>query len=238
MSVFSTIFALVGPHTNGDARAPELSPAQRGLVTVSALLGALGLVAVWGLVANPTGIGISLRNSLTVPMLFLVSAIVCLPAIIVVSRLFVHTPGQTTTLLLGYALGAFGGALTLAATSPVVALYYHSSRVGGPLAAKASLVLGIAIGVLVFIRAGTRLTREDPSGSFRPNATRWVIGSVLIVSQLAVIAQLASTVDPIFAKRTRFGEGIDGLVLPRSEQGVTSRSVEEHPHDEAQGGIR
>ncbi len=218
MSAFSTILTLVAP-PEGAGPPPTLSRAQRGLLTVSALLGALVLVAVWGLVANPTGFGISLRNGVTVPMLFLVSAIVCLPSILVFSRLFVHSPGQTSSLLLGYSLGAFGGALTLAATSPIVALYYHSSRVGGPLAAKVSLVLGVVIGVLLFIRVGARLAAEDTSVSLRPAVGRWLTGGVLVMSQLAVMAQLASTVDPIFDHRTRFGQGVDGIAIPESHSG-------------------
>ncbi len=239
MSAFTSILALVGPSEDAAPASPPFrdggttqpsaqsnaervsservasmqlpaSSAQRSLIALSAMIGALVLVSLWGLAVNPVAIGTSLRNASTVPMLLLVSALVCLPAIVVFMRIFVYAPGRVSSLFLSYGLGAFAGSLTMAALAPVIALYYHSSHAAGPLVAKISVVVGLAVGTMIFTRVSARLAKPETTSSLVAIGTRWLTAALLVTGQLAVIAQLASTVDPILDHRTRFGQGIDG----------------------------
>ena len=177
--------------------------ATRLWLVVSALLASLALAAVWGLAAGSTQAGLAFTNAYKVPGIVLLSALAALPAGLLTWKL-AGGPGRATDLVTSFAGGVLAGTLVLAVSAPIVALFYGSSQVGGPLLGQGSAFLALTVGFLVFGRgvlgraAGTRGARAVPA-------------VVLVVAQLACIVQLISLASPILPERTGWEHGIDRL---------------------------
>lgn len=215
-----------GPDTHNPASSSARSAAENGacvpvhgnhrseerlLTALVGLLGAVGLSALWGLAANAHGLTNALSNAIKVPMLLFVSSIAALPPILVFQRLTNHRDTRSRDLFVAYGVAMFGGALVLAVLAPIVALYQHSSSWAGPWVALGSAIVAFGVAMGVFARALTRLTA--------PRATRasiFAITLTLAIVQLAVLAQLASVVSPVFERRTAFGHGIDAVSNPKA----------------------
>jgi hypothetical protein len=205
MHTVATLFDLVAARPSSSPRA-ELGRSQRLFLAAFGLLCAIGFAAIWGLAVSGAGATGALANAVKVPMLLIVSGVVSLPAVLLFWKLTSAEGARASDLFAGYAVAVFGGTLVLAALSPLVALYVHSSSFAGPRVAIASAVVALAAGTVLFARALERLL---PAGARR--RTLAVPVTLMLVAQLATLSQLASVVSPVFGHRTSFGRGIDGL---------------------------
>jgi hypothetical protein len=186
------------------AKAPE-GRARRGVLAFVGLLGGVVCAGIWGACATANLAGAT-SNLVKVPMLLVVSALATLPAVLFFTQLFGGGRTRASDLFLAYSAAFFGGTLTLAVLSPIVALYEHSSRFFGPYASMASVVAGLAVAVVLLVRTLRRVASSaTPWTTFLPSVI------ALVVLQGAALAQLSSSVSPVFDHRTRFGHGVDGL---------------------------
>jgi len=206
MSSVSLLLDLVHARSSDAEPRPDLGRAQRLFLAALGMLCAIGFASLWGLAASPTTAHAAIVNAVKVPMLLIVSGAVSLPAVVLFCKLASGAAARTSDLLLGYSVAVFGGTLVLAALSPLVALYQHSSAFAGPMVALASAVIAVAVGGAIFVRALGRLVAP---GTRR--RTMAVPVTLMVVVQLAALAQLASVVSPVFGARTRFGRGVDAL---------------------------
>lgn len=208
MVTFDRLLELVSPReATSESRA--LTRNERLLFAALAFLAALGLGAIWGVAAGSHDGHLALDNIGKVPVLLVGSSLVSLPVGLLVFRL-TATRGRATDMMVAHALGAFTGCLSLALLSPIVALYQYSSSFAGVPVAIASAALGVIVAVLVLIRVLRKLSPE-----IAVRAYGVPVGLVLVM-QLAALAQLASITTPVFPTRTPLGRGVDGLVnLPR-----------------------
>jgi hypothetical protein len=189
-----------------DSSSLSLGRSQRLFLAAFGVLCAIVFAAVWGLAVSATTAPAALANAVKVPMLLVVSGAVSLPAVLLCWKLTTSEGAPALDLLAAYAVAVFGGTLVLAALSPLVALYAHSSGFAGPYVALGSAVVGLVAGAALFRRALGRLL---PPGT--PRRTIALPVALMLVVQLATLSQLASVVSPVFAHRTAFGRGVDAL---------------------------
>lgn len=188
---------LIGP-TRGE---PVGSRAERSLLALSCMVGALAGAAVWGIAAGSDGGHLALRNALIVPMLVLLSTLVALPLVLLVLRLLAPGPRMRDLVLL-HAASQFAGAAVLLLISPLLLLYQLSSAWAGPVIGESSAVLAFLVACAVAVRVARKLASREV-----------LLPMVLLaVLQLAALAQLAAMAPPVFANRTWFGKGVDGAL--------------------------
>jgi Kef-type K+ transport system membrane component KefB len=185
------------------AKPPE-SRAGRLLLAVTAFLAALVCAGLWGLAAGSGSGRVAVGNLFEVPMLLVVSSLAALPAGLLAFRLTARG-GRSTDLLVAHASAIFAGSLVLALLAPIVALYQHSSAFAGPIVAFATAVIGVGVACAVLLRTLGKLVAREKRRAF------WPAVSLLLVLQLAALAQVASITAPVFPHRTAFGRGVDGL---------------------------
>ena len=184
----------------------EEGPARRAQIIISAALASTGFAALFGLAAGSTELGLAFANLYKMPMVILLSAVCAVPAGLLAWKLMGGTT-RPSNLLMGLAAGNFSGTLVLAAMAPVVALYYHSSAHLGGTLAMAAVYGGLAVGVLVLVRAIKQRAGEG--------ADRWTIGvpaTVLLVLQLACLVQFIYIASPILPELTVFDGGMDAML--------------------------
>lgn len=176
---------------------------------MNAALVSTGISLVWGIGASVRSPGMMLHNVWKVPAILLLGAAFSLPAAALMWRL-AGTPGRTVELLRSFFVGVLGGGLVLAAVSPLVGLYYGSSRFVGPTFAQGSVLVAMATGIAIFVRA-VLVSRpaETPKRRFiGPVAT------VVALFSLCVI-QLVAMFSPILPEPTVWDRGIDRAVRPQ-----------------------
>lgn len=201
---FGTVFQILGSRKT--AEPLDISRPARILLIASSLLAAIVLSGLWGLAATTTSLGAAGSNLVKVPTLILGSGLAAIPLVVVLWKLVGPPQSSVTSLLLAYAVALFGGALLLAVTAPIVAIYQYSSSFAGPSIAQVSAVLGFLGFMLLFIRA---LRRVSPVGT---NLRKLAVpASALLIVQVLAMAQLASSTTPVFKERTWFGRGVDGM---------------------------
>ncbi len=205
MQTLASLVDFVSPRPKNDA--PQ-GATERAWVAATAVLASVVLTGLWGLASNAAGASAA-GNVVKVPVLLVVSALASLPAALLVWKLLGTRGARATDLLVAYAVALFGGTAVLAALSPIVLLYQHSSARFGPAVAQASAWVAFATGVLVFARVLGRLV---PAGASRRVLAAPV--ALLLVLQGAALTQLASTTSPIFGERTALGRGVDGWAGP------------------------
>jgi hypothetical protein len=204
METFRDLLDLVSPRP-AHAVAPP-GPKRRLFLACSAGLSSMALAAVWGLSSNATSWDAALGNAVKVPMLIVVSAVAALPLVMLLCKLVGGPGARASDLLVAHAVATFGGTLVLAALSPIVALYQHSSAWAGTGVALGSAVAGGVAGALLLVRAVRRLGGEAAS-----RRAFLVPVCALVAVQLLAMSQLASVTSPVLAHRTAFGRGVDGL---------------------------
>jgi hypothetical protein len=177
----------------------------RARLAVTALFGALLMASVWGALAGLSVPALALSNALRVPVVVLLAALAAVPPGMLAWKLTgAHVRGSA--LLLAYSLGTFVGTLVMAALSPVVALYYHSSSWAGPVLALGSILAGILAGLWVFFR---RAYASLPSAEKRRSLGFPV--TVFAGLQLAALFQLVALAGPMLPERTGLDRGVDGI---------------------------
>jgi hypothetical protein len=202
------LFDVVSPKRRADG---GLTTTERMLVAVVALLASLALAALWGIAAGTQGGHWAFGNAVTVPVLIVVSSLAALPLGLVAWKL--TTPdGRALDLVVGHAAGAFAATLVLALLAPLIALYQHSSAWAGPVVAMGSVAVALVVGLAIFVRVIGKLVPDS-------TARRAFIApaALVLVAQLAALAQLCALTSPILPRRTAFGRGIDGVGGASSE---------------------
>jgi hypothetical protein len=210
MHPFLQALEYVRPGSN----VPPQGRAARFSLSAFAFLAALAMTAAWGVAAGSHDGTIAFSNALKVPILLVVSSLAALPVVLVLFRMLAPH-GDTSDLVVGHAMGTFGGSLVLVLLAPLVALYQCSSAWAGPVVAFVSALIGIAVAIFCFTRTVAKLrpTREERRGVLLPMI-------MLFVLQASALAQLASMTSPVFPHRTHFGQGVDAL---------SSDATSEHP---------
>lgn len=213
---FGMVFQILGSRKSSEPL--EISKPARVLLIASSLLAAVVLSGLWGLAATSTSLGAAGGNLVKVPTLILGSGLAAIPLVVVLWKLVGPPQSSVTSLLLAYAVSLFGGALLLAVTAPIVAIYQYSSSFAGPTIAHVSAILGFVGFALLFVRALRRTSQ--------PGTNRWKLAmpaGALLVVQVLAMAQLASSTTPVFKERTWFGRGVDGMT---HEPGPATAPVE------------
>lgn len=206
MHPFAQLVDVVGP--SRDEARPEMGRAQRIFLSSFAFLSALGLAAIWGIAAGSHAGHLGVGSAIKVPLLLLASVLAALPMGLLVYRL-TSSRGRASDLVLGHAAATFTGALVLALSAPIVALYQYSSAWAGPVVALVSAGIAIAVAFVIFLRV---LAKLRPGGGWHS----FIAPVALLLSlQGAALFQLASISTPILQERTPIERGIDGLESAR-----------------------
>lgn len=184
----------------------ERGPRKTLLTAAEACLVAVGVCIAWAFAVSLGNVGHALKSFYKVPAILLFSALVALPAAALTWRMS-GTPGKTAELLRSFFVGVLGGALVLAVVSPIVGLYYGSSRFLGPTLAQASVLGALAVGVIVFVRA--LFVSRTPETQKRRYV--WPVAAASVLFTLAVV-QFVAMFSPILPERTVFDKGVDGLL--------------------------
>lgn len=204
---FATVFQILGSRKSSEP--VELSKPARVLLIAASLVAAIALSGLWGLAATSTSLAAAGGNVVKVPILILGSGLAAIPLVVVLWKLVGPPQSSVTSLLLAYAVALFGGALLLAVTAPIVAIYQYSSSFAGPSIAHLSAVVAFVGFALLFVRALRRVSQ--------PGTSKWKLAmpaTALLVVQMLAMAQLASATSPVFKERTWFGRGVDGMAVP------------------------
>lgn len=180
--------------------------ARRLQLVLRATAVSLGFAAIFGLAAGSTDAALAVANLYKVPMVIVLSSLCAVPVGLLMWKL-TDAPNQASDLLLGVAAGNLTATLVLAALSPVVALYYHTSgSMGGPLAMGVILV---AVGLGLFNVA--RAVRNRRPQDVATRAVAVPLGALMAV-QLASLVQFIHVASPILPEVTVFDGGIDAMV--------------------------
>ncbi len=210
MSLFSTILDLA---CGRELPAEKKGAASRGTLAIAALFFALLLSSVWGAAVGSKVIPLAIANTYKLPIILLAALTAALPVALLSWKLGA-TPGRASRLVLPACVGLFSAALVLAVSSPILALYYHSSQWAGPLLAQGSVVAAIVVGLLTFVRALFVVCDEDTA-----RLTLVLPICVLSGTHLAALLQLIALWSPLLPERTTFDQGIDQLA-DKSRQGA------------------
>lgn len=181
-------------------------PARRFQLGLISWLAALAFAAVFGAAAGSSSLALALGNVVKVPVVVLLSSLCALPAGFLAWKLS-GARIAASDLLLSFGSAVFAGTLVLAVTSPLVALYYHTSAWAGPALGIGSVFLSLIVASALFIKGAS--SRVDKKASRRTIAFPVV---VLLFMQTATLLQLVAMASPILPEVTVFDGGIDRMV--------------------------
>ncbi len=187
---------------------PEEEDGQARRLQLVLRAGAASMVfaALFGLAAGSTDPALAVSNVYKLPMVVLLSTLCAVPVGLLMWKL-TDAPNKATDLLIGIAAGNLTATLVLAALSPVVALYYHTSgSMGGPLA-MGVICVSVALGLFNVAR---NVARRRPEG-VRTRAIALPLVAIMTV-QLASLVQFIHIASPILPEVTVFDGGIDAMV--------------------------
>lgn len=197
----------------GRVLAPEEgTPARRAQLAVLASAASLVMASLWGIAAGSTEPMLALQNALKLPLMLVLAGISAVPIGLLCWKL-VGVGERARELLHAYALSVFLGCSVLLVLAPLVALYYFSSNVGGPLIALGSIFLSLAVGCLTFVRVVR--ARLGVAAEFRKPHPGWrplLPGVALALAFAASLAQITALFAPILPERTPFRGGIDDVL--------------------------
>jgi hypothetical protein len=188
----------------------ELSRTRRLQLATLSAVGALACAAAWGAAAGSCFPALAVSNLVKVPLIVLLSAVAAAPLGIVAWKLL-GDDTRASDLLLAHARGLLAGAAILGALVPIVAIYYHSSAVAGPLLAVGTALVALVFGGMMFVRFMAQARGEVPG------AWRVAVPVGMLVLQAAAMLQLVVLVPPILPDKTIFRKGIDGLTQKITE---------------------
>lgn len=196
--------------TGGALEEEDETPARRAQLAIIALSISLVMAALWGLAAGSSVPALALHNAYKLPLMVLLAGLSAVPAGLL-SWKIAGIPRRARELLYGYALSVFLGCSVLVVLAPLVALYYFSSAMAGPIFAIGTVILGMLVASFAFVRImRARLKAEPLAGEvgWRPV----VPGIILVVTFVATLGQLIALFAPILPERTPLRGGIDELV--------------------------
>jgi hypothetical protein len=184
--------------------ALERAPGSRQVhdVLLRALSG-LGFAAVWGLAAGSAAPALAVANIYKVPMVLALSALVALPAVLVIRHLLriVVTPFVLSSALV---TSFYRASLLLLGFAPLLAVYAYTSQWVAPLLAQGSALLALAVGAFSL--------RSELAKVAAPRLQLWLLGAVASVTIALALLQLVSLATPVLTLPTVFGSGIDGVL--------------------------
>lgn len=200
MNHVKQLLDLVGPQSE---EPKDLGPANRRMLAVLGLVGALPLAALWGIAAGSRPGHVALDNAFDVPLLVVISILAALPIGLFTFRLSTKS-ARVTEFLLAHSSALFASAAMLALLSPIVCLYQYSSPWAGPIVAVASAIAGGVVALVILFRVLAKLLPD-------PEARRTIALPVflLLFLEAASLAQVSSVLSPVFSERTVFGRGVD-----------------------------
>ena len=200
--------------TGGTLAEEEQTPARRAQLAIVALVSSLAMASLWGLAAGSSVPELAMHNAYKLPLMLVLAAIGAVP-VGLLSWKIVGVRQKARELLHGYALSVFLGCAVLVVLAPLVALYYLSSTAAGPLFAMGTVMLGLLVGGVTFVRVVRARLREsageEPSQDWRPV----VPGVVLMLAFVATLWQVIAIFAPILPESTPFRGGIDDALVQR-----------------------
>lgn len=183
------------------------SKSRRLQVMIGGLLGSLVLVVLWGWAAGSRDLSLLLANTYKLPLIVLMSTLVALPAGLL-SRKLLNSPYRSSDFIGSYSSGLLSAGLVMAVLAPLLALFYNTSAVVGPIIAEGSVALALLVGGLIFLRGV--LVRSKAEG-IKGAAVLIPVVVVLALQGLAIM-QLIAMAGHILPESTAITTGIDGLL--------------------------
>ena len=184
----------------------EEGTARRLQVVLRAPAVSLVFAGFFGLAAGSTDPALAVSNLYKVPMVIVLSSLCAVPVGLLLWKL-TDAPNRASDLLVGVAAGNLTATLVLAALSPIVALYYHTSgSMGGPLA-MGVIICAVALGQFNLARAVEKRRPAD----VKARSVALPLGALMVV-QLAALVQFIHVASPILPEVTVFDGGIDAMV--------------------------
>ena len=203
MKRFLELFDLANGPVEGEA---DTAHTRRMELVVRASLASVVFAALYGFAAGSTDLGLALGNLYKVPMVLVLSAACAAPAALITWKLS-GAQNRPSDLLLGIASGNFTASVVLAALSPIVALYYHTSDTTGGTLALAAAALATFLGFRNVVRA---VMKRRPEGS--PRGSVALPLTVLVAVQMAALIQFIHVASPILPEVTLLDGGVDSMV--------------------------
>jgi hypothetical protein len=184
----------------------EDGPATRLNLMAGALLAATVFCAIYGLAAGSSSLSLALSNVYKVPMVLLISTLGAVPAALLCWKLSA-AEYKATDLLMGLVAGNFTGALVLAASAPIVGLYYHSSTWLGGVLGLAAASVAVIVGFVVMVRGvASRVPNHVSLLPVVPTV------AVMMAMEMLVMVQMIHVASPILPEVTVFDGGMDAIV--------------------------
>lgn len=192
--------------TGGTLAEEEQTPSRRAQLAIVAMVASLAMASLWGLAAGSSEPQLAAHNAYKLPLMLVLAAIGAVP-VGLLSWKIVGVRQRARELLHGYALSVFLGCSVLLVLAPLVALYYLSSTAAGPLFAMGTVMLGLVVGGVTFVRVVRARLRE---GEHETSDWRPVVpGVVLMLAFVATLWQVIAIFAPILPESTPFRGGID-----------------------------
>ncbi len=184
----------------------SLSASRSLQLALGSLLASLFLVAIWGAAAGSHSLHLAAASALKVPLIVLLSTLSAIPVTLLVLKLSgISYSGRN--LFLSICSGVMGGSLILAALSPIVGVYYHTSvLIGSRLAVLSAFVAIIGSGILIVRNASRMRTDKTTSKSLALPL------GVFVVVALAAMLQFVALASPVLPNASSFDAGIDGIL--------------------------
>lgn len=196
--------------TGGTLAEEEQTPARRAQLAIVAMVASLAMASLWGLAAGSSEPQLAAHNAYKLPLMLVLAAIGAVPVGLLAWKI-VGVRQRARELLHGYALSVFLGCSVLLVLAPLVALYYLSSTAAGPLFAMGTVMLGLVVGGVTFVRVVRARLREGERVE-DGQASDWrpvVPGVVLMLAFVATLWQVIAIFAPILPESTPFRGGID-----------------------------
>jgi hypothetical protein len=198
LSLFDLVSGAPQPaEAEGRAAAAQLV-LRAGLATAA-------FAALYGLAAGSTDVALAVGNLWKLPMVLLLSAVVALPAALLTWKLM-GGEAPASALVVGLSAGSFAAALVLAALSPLVALYHHTTAYLGGALSLGVAGLAFLVGMLTLVRA----TLRRAPGPLRRGVALPL--GVLCATHTLALVQFLYVASPILPETTVFDGGIDAMV--------------------------
>ncbi len=176
-------------------------------LAIGSLLAALLLASLWGAAAGSSSLLLAVSASLKAPLIILLSTLASLPATLLALRLSgVAYPSRR--LLLSICSGVLGGSLVLAALSPIVGIYYHTSAEIGSRLAVVSVFAALGSGGVIILRNAL----GQLAAGLRARSIAMPLG-VFAVVFMAAMLQFVALASPVLPSPSAFDGGIDGILL-------------------------
>lgn len=201
----NTLTLLLGFAAGQSLPEEDNGPARRLQLGLIACLLTLAFAAIYGAAAGSSSLPLALGNVVKVPVVVLLATFGALPAGFLAWRLS-GARISASDLLLSFGTAVFAATMVLAATSPLVALYYNTSAWAGPVLGLGTVGLALLVGGTLFVRGV--VSRVEARARRRSVALPII---TILVMVLATLVQLVALASPILPEVTVFDGGVDRI---------------------------